>query len=325
MLNFKKILLIVLILGVLYSNVKAQVAGVERESREAEILRRRQKLDEEFNKRQRQLDEVRNGTIGGGIYTSRPVRRTPSLSREERARIRAIIAPNAEDTAKYQNFLKQKNTGLFRLFPDFDCESKNEIRADGDCANLVPGSWAYSFRRKNYSDADFLDIQFKDGNFISKGLLSQGILVRLGDVSLESVSPTSAGVKFLLDFMPENQIGEAKKQFTQITRGIEAPDGYKYTNSLKADENTTYALRIVAYRSKISNRGLSEKITADDLKFINLNYADKRRDLTVAFRVVRRDEDGSVTILWKEINRKDSPQIIFGKKDKFLDIKPSDK
>lgn len=315
-----KTLLIFLFLAALYPNIKAQTTELDRQRRQAEIFEQERRQEEEFNRRRRQLSELTSGTFGGGYIRLMP--RTPSLSKEERTRIRAIIAPNAADAVKYNDFLKQKNTGLFRLFPDFDCEAKSIIRVDGNCADLVPGSWNYSFRLKNYSDIDFLDVQLKDGNLISKGFLSQGILVRLGNVPLENVSLTSAGVKFLLDFMPKDQIVEAKKQFVQITEGIKAADGYIYTNSLKADENTTYALRVIAYRSKVNNRGLSKKMTARELNFINLNYADKRIDLTVAFRIIRRDEDGSITILWKEINRRNAPKIVFAKYEKPSDIKP---
>ena len=35
---------------------------------------------------------------------------------------------------------------------------------------------------------------------------------------------------------------------------------------------------------------------------------DKRKDVTVAFRIIRRDEE-SVTIIWKQLAEKDSPKV----------------
>lgn len=245
------------------------------------------------------------------------------VSKREKEKIKAARAPNPEDLVRYRDFLRQPNTGLFRLFPDFDCETKNLVRVNGDCANTVPGSWNYSFRWKDYSGSDFWDIQFKDGNLIGKSFLSQEILVSLGDVPLENVLLSGGGMKFLEDFKPDFRLEEAKKQFAQITEGIES-DGYKYTNSIKADVNTTYALRVIAYRVKAATRTTpfnGREMTQNDLmKFYTPN--DKRVDLTIAFRIVRRDADDSLTILWKELNRRESPKIVFGKHDKLSDIKP---
>lgn len=313
---FLRTMLIFLFVCAFYSDVKTQTQSVV-EQRELERIRQRQ--EEDFNRRKSAMDALMSGATTGRYV--RPTPRT-TLSKEERARIKAILAPDAADAAKYADFLRQKKTGLFRLFPDFDCETKNVVRADGNCANLVPGGWNYSFRKKNYSDADFLDIRFKDGNLISESFLSQGILVRLGDVPLETVLPTSGGMRFLLDFQPEIQSQSAKKQFANIAKGI-AADNYKYAKSVKAEENTTYALRVIAYRSKsrVLN-DLSANTTADDFKFGKLNFADKRIDLTVAFRIVRRDENGgALTILWKELNRQESPKLVFAKGEKLSDIK----
>ncbi len=94
------------------------------------------------------------------------------LTKKEKARISKILTPNAEDLVKYKDFLQQKNTGLFRLFPDIGCESENIIRTDGDCENFVSGSWAYSFRLKNHVKADFSDIRFSEKYLISDRVFS---------------------------------------------------------------------------------------------------------------------------------------------------------
>ncbi len=261
---------------------------------------------------------------GGALSNdSRYVPRQPRLSKEERTRIAQIIAPNRDDAVKYGNFLRGKNTGLFRLFPDYGCESgKNVIRVDGDCADLVPGSWNYTFRLKGYPTADFLDLRLKDGDLISDGFLSQAILTRLGDVPLESVSVASDGVKFLFAFKPLTVFADAKRQYKEIAAGIENGN-FKYAKSVKAEVNQTYVLRAVAFRaqSDLIYRLSRRDACAEDSKFAHLNYIDKRADIIVAFRVVRREEKGDLTILWKRLDERGAPKIIFARKEKLSDIK----
>ena len=81
--------------------------------------------------------------------------------------------------------------------------------------------------------------------------------------------------------------------------GIEN-DGFFYCRNLEASENTTYVLRSIAYRG--SYYRAIEGFVYDELDF------DERRDVTVAFRIVRRDSE-SVTILWKILENQKSPAI----------------
>lgn len=242
-------------------------------------------------------------------------------SKEELKVIKALLEPSPEDLIKYRDFLQQPKTGLFRLFPDFDCETKHIIRSDGDCENFIPGSWSYSFRLKNHIGPDFSDIRFSDKYLISDSFLSQGIMVPLGDIPLENILLTSDGMKFLNDFKPATDKVEARKQFAQIAK-VFASDGYIYSKKVKVVENVTYGMRMIAYRSKVNDSsqyryGENNKID----KFLGVNNFDKRIDLTLAFRVVRKTQDGGITIIWKELERRDAPQLVFKKDEKISDIK----
>lgn len=218
------------------------------------------------------------------------------------------LKPNAEDVAKYADFLKQPKTGIFRLVNDLDCESNvYVIRADEACSNTIPGGSYYSFREKGYTTAYLADIRFKQGLLISDGILSQNILVRLGDIPLDNLSLESEGVKYLAEFVPEKINTTATKQFMEIVRGVRVGK-HEYRKVIPAFENTTYAMRAIAYRGSVyrSFRGW----------FYNLLDGDKRADLIVVFRVIRKDTDGSVTLLWKELDRKKAPKIEYEKKKK---------
>lgn len=217
-----------------------------------------------------------------------------------------LLAPDISDLQRYAVFLSQPNTGLIKLFPDLDCEENAVIvHADETCLKAIPMSGFYSFREKEYTNSHLSDIRLKNDILITDGLLTQGILVALGDVPLETVSLSSRGMKFLTEFVPETNGGEAIKQTREIIKGINS-DEYYYRKALFARENTTYALRLIAYRGNIVQmfRGLPYDLLA----------GDERDDLTVTFRVVRKDGAGNLTILWKELARKDAPKIKFPKR-----------
>lgn len=90
-----------------------------------------------------------------------PVERIKGLTKEEKKKFATVTHPAEEDLAKYKDFLKQSDTGIFRLLPDYDCESENLVRLDGNCANFVSNAWAYSFRSEHYSGRNLHDISFK--------------------------------------------------------------------------------------------------------------------------------------------------------------------
>jgi hypothetical protein len=218
------------------------------------------------------------------------------------------LRPSAEDLARFSDFLKQPRTGIFRLVNDIDCESNMfVIRVDDACKNTIPGGSFYSFREKGYTTSYLADLRLKQGIFVSDGVLSQNILVKLGDVALEGLSAESAGLKYLNEFEPETRSTEATRQFIQIVRGVWRGN-YEYRKALPSAENTTYGLRLIAYRGSIyrSFRGW----------VYNLLDGDDRVDLIVALRVVQKDPDGSVTILWRELSRKKSPKLEYERKRK---------
>jgi hypothetical protein len=226
------------------------------------------------------------------------------ISREQKK----ILAPDVSDLQRYEVFLSQPNTGLIKLFPDIGCEEDAAVvRADEICLKAIPMSGFYSFREKEYTSSHLSDIRLKNDVLITDGLLTQGILVALGDVALETISLASGGMKFLNEFVPETQGAEALKQTKQIIKGINT-DEHFYRKALFAKENMTYALRLIAYRGSFVQtfRGLPFDLLA----------GDERDDLTVAFRVLRKDKAGNLTILWKELLRKDAPKIKFPKRSR---------
>ncbi|MGI8494998.1 MAG: hypothetical protein ACR2L1_06770 [Pyrinomonadaceae bacterium] len=253
-----------------------------------------------------------------GFYL--PSRSLSEEEKEEIKRIKDLAAVNADDLQTFKDVLKDSHTGIFRLFPDFNCESKFVVKVNDNRLNVAPGLSAYSFRRKVYStNLEYFDIQLKKDLILAKGFLSQEILTVLGDIPIENVSLTSDGMKFLVDFKPEKKIQTVRNQYIQISNGIKT-DGFLYSNTIKAKANTTYALRVTAYRKSLITRNRFF-LNVDDKRFATLSY-DKRKDVILVFRIIRKDDDGRLTILWKELSRRNSPNLVYPEKEIFSDFKP---
>jgi len=229
-----------------------------------------------------------------------PLRTKPT--KEQRKRLQ----PDSVDLSRFAPILEQPRTGIVRLLPDIGCyESYFVIRADEKCLNAIPESSFFSFREREYTLEPLADIRLKSGHLISDGLLTQGMMAKLGDVPLEMISLETEGFDFLNDFSPAPDSVIAKDQYNQLIRGVRSGD-HEYRKVVQAIENTTYAMRVVAYRGNVirSFRGWR----------FDLLDGDKRIDLTLAFRVVRKDPDGSVTLVWRELGRRESPRIRFPKR-----------
>lgn len=221
----------------------------------------------------------------------------PRLTKEQAKK----LVPEADDSARFADFLKTPKTGLIKLFPENDCESKYVVSATENCLNLIPRSSFFSFRKRNHSDRKLSDIRLKDNVLISDGIISQGMIVALGDLPLENVSIGSDGLKFLSAYLPAHKNREELDEFKKLAKVL-TDSGYNYSQTAPLAENMTYALRVIAYKGSVL-------LPLYGYFYYDLLEQDKRADIIVAFRVVRKDKDGIVTLLWKELSMKDSPKL----------------
>lgn len=279
--------------------------------------------------RQRTIDaqnqgEMRRAEQAAAGSVRMPQEKFGKLTPKERKRIEALRAPNPEDIAAYKDFLALPETGIVRLLPGYDCESKYVVRVDGNCANSLPGASFHRFRKDSISG----DVVFLDGEIVAEGFFSNSIMTGLGNIPLDKVSTETRGMKFLTDFQPDTDPAMVRAQYLQILKGLQI-DEFVYANRLIAIPDMTYALRIIAYRNgnnvtKRLNRyalqGIAPPPESQDMMFLALRD-DTRIDLTVGFRVIRRDSDGSITLIWKELGRKESPVITFPDNVALADFK----
>jgi hypothetical protein len=279
--------------------------------------------------RQRIIDSRNQGEMRRTEQIARESARLPrekfgKLTAKEKKRIEAMRAPNPQDLVTYSAFLSQPGTGIVRLLPGYNCESKFVVRVDGNCANNLPGGSFHRFRE----DALSGDIVFLDGDLVAEGFFSNSIMTGLGNIPLDQVSSETRGMKFLTEFKPEADLALVKKQYLQVLKGVEVGE-HVYANRLSAVPDMTYALRIIAYKNgnnvnKRLNRyqllGIEPPPESQDLMFLALKQ-DTRVDLTVSFRVIRKDADGSITLIWKELSRKEPPEIVFPDEVALADFK----
>lgn len=213
------------------------------------------------------------------------------------------VTPSPGLLEKYRESLQRPDTGLFKLVPDSGCaENSKVVTASEVCMKYTfPGAGnSYSFRVKNYRIRQLADVTFSDANLVITGALTHGIFVNLGDVPLSEVSLQTASLKYLIDFQTSTGFKEANTVNESLAKGVKQ-NGFLYARSLPAIENNTYALRSIAYRGRVMTS--IKGIPYNELDF------DRRRDIVVVFRIVQKDADGSISILWSQLSDKEAPKI----------------
>ncbi|QQS41297.1 MAG: hypothetical protein IPM63_18365 [Acidobacteriota bacterium] len=224
------------------------------------------------------------------------------LYRESTEEERAFMAVSDEDKAGYERFAGKKDSGLVLLVEDRGCaDNAKVVSASVDCSRYsMPGAGSgYSFRFGDYRMHHIADIVFKKGNFEALGVLNHGIIVDLGDVPFESITEKSDGVAYLAKIKPSKDFQEAAVLADKLTKGIKE-NGRTYASILPVKENSTYVIRSIAYEGEALRKVAGIVYNELDL--------DKRRDVLIAFRVLRL-ADGSATIVWKELDDSKAPKL----------------
>lgn len=298
---------LILLLGLFFGSfvlINAQQTGrnpstpLSREEEEREAKRKNQ---DDINRRSNDLRMTEEFPVKSEKSRAiqqyiRPLYREPN---EEELK---LLAPTSEDKEKFAEFLRQKNTGLIKLIADKNCDKNNVVASSAHCSTYtMPGAGsAFSFRTNNYRMEHLADLNFTGKSFQALGSLIHGIMVNIGDVPLEKVDLQMEGVNYLTNLRPTSDIGKAQEFADQLTKGIEN-NGLVYRSILPVKENTTYLLRSIAYDGVLPR-------TVRDVSYNEFDF-DKRKDVIIAFRVIRFDLNESVTILWKELANKKAPKL----------------
>lgn len=190
-----------------------------------------------------------------------------------------FLTPSEEDLAAYAEFLKQADTGLIRLLPR---EVYDEFPNKPGKITLRGGGAYYSFVRLTHAYGRGSDIELQQ-NRLSVGFAGYdyGLLVKAGDGPLDAVTFEHPSVRILGKYQIGTTEAEARSEHRRIGAGANI-DGIDIRSDLPIEVNANYVLR-------------------------SINYPDS--DILVALKVIGKDQDGSVTILWKLLKRFPKPEV----------------
>ena len=147
---------------------------------------------------------------------------------------------------------------------------------------LTIGGAYYSFTRLTHEYGSGSDISLEQ-DFLSVGFAGAdyGMLTNIGDVSLEDITLEHPSVGFLSEYVPASKELDARSEYRRFSSG-ETIGGMPYKNRLPVEVKATYLLRSIDYNAT---------------------------DVLVAFKVVRKDIDRSVVIVWKLVKKYPKPDL----------------
>lgn len=203
---------------------------------------------------------------------------------EPSASEKKLLKVDAEDAARFAEFLAQSDTGLVRLLPYKEGRVVSVAEPEYRRPGFIYFAATYSFSKRKHGLGlsgwhqfpiqGMGELKLTDDT-LNTGFMEEsvGLMVRLGDVPLELVTLQMEGVKQLAEMLPPADYSTAMALSERNRRGVKV-NGLTYGSILPAALNTTYALR---------------------------STLNRRADVLVCFRVVRRATDGGINVLWKKL------------------------
>jgi hypothetical protein len=122
-----------------------------------------------------------------------------------------------------------------------------------------------------------------DSGYLTVGFAGYdyGMLLKLGDVPLQNVSLDTQAAAFVASYAPPITDHEIRNEQRRFGMGVTI-QAVELKNRLPVEANTTYLLRSIIF---------------------------DRTDVLVAVRVIRKDSDGSVVVLWKRLMKYSTPTV----------------
>jgi hypothetical protein len=189
-----------------------------------------------------------------------------------------VLAVADTDRAEFAAFLSEPQTGIFRLLPreTYSGNTKRGLAHPG-------GGALYSFVHSTHEPEQVgYDIQlYYEKLSVGFGGADYGLLLNLGDTPLDQVVSEHPAVRALLDYKASTVEADARTAHTTLWQGMDL-SGVVFKSSLPAKVSNTYLLRSILYNNS---------------------------DIAVAFRVTRKDTDGSLLIIYKVLKNFPVPKL----------------
>ena len=185
-----------------------------------------------------------------------------------------LLATSNADREEFAAFLTQSDTGLIRLLP--------REKFDRKLMTLSGGGAYYSFVRKTHEYGQGSDISLEQEQ-LSVGFAGAdyGMLLNLGDISIDQVTSELVPVRALIEYVPPTKESEARAEYQKLWQGVDLA-GFTFKSRLPAKVSNTYLLRSISHG---------------------------RSDTAAAFRVVRKDTDGSMIVVFKVLKKVPAPKF----------------
>jgi hypothetical protein len=186
----------------------------------------------------------------------------------------AFLAPAPEDMTLSPG-VSGPERKMFRLLP-------RETYDQSTMLTVREGGAYYSFTRLTHEYGYGSDIELQMGNLEDDFAgADYGFLVSLAETPLEEVSLDTPAVAVLAGHSTPTLLSQARTEQRKASQGFEV-NGFSYRDRLPVKVGTPYALRSINYNNS---------------------------DLLVAFKVLRRDFDGSIVCEWRMLKKYEKPSL----------------
>ncbi|HEX8636599.1 MAG TPA: hypothetical protein VF692_00940, partial [Pyrinomonadaceae bacterium] len=156
----------------------------------------------------------------------------------------------------------------------------------GDVIPVRGGGAFYSFRYKSNHFGgidDGWDIYLYNGNkFVAGNKTVQAIIANAGNIDLADINLKAKIFAFLDEYDPGATTLKIKEKSKILRTGVNS-NGYNYSDVADVNLGSAYILRTIAYKTN--------------------KFVENGIDLTISFKIVGRETDGSLIILWKEFKK----------------------
>jgi len=188
-----------------------------------------------------------------------------------------VLAVGDKDLEEFASFLSQPNTGAIRLLPreTYDGNKKRGLALNG-------GGAYYSFAHSTHEYGRGSDISLEQGHLkVGFAGADYGLILNLGDVSLDQIVTDHVATRALLDYAPPIKEGDVRGESRRLLQGIEL-SGFNFKSRVEAKVSNTYLLRSISIDTS---------------------------DTLIAFRIVRQDTDGSLILVFKVLKKFPVPKM----------------